>query len=83
MFVSLLLYEVLEAVLWKLTVQYNGLFCADSTLAEIVKLGRSTRLLWSGESFFNVTRIFVPIVKSGHHWTLLVGFPFNLIKVVC
>ena len=67
----------------EIDIQYNGLFCADSTLAEIVKLGRSTRLLWSGESFFNVTRIFFPIVKSGNHWTLLVGFPFNFIKVVC
>ena len=37
MFVSLLLYEVVEAVLWKLNLQYNGLFCADSTLAGIVK----------------------------------------------
>ena len=34
MFVSLLLYEVVEAVLWKLNLQY---FCADSTLAGIVK----------------------------------------------
>ena len=37
MFVSLLLYEVVEAVLWKLNLQYNGLFCTDSTLAGIVK----------------------------------------------
>ena len=73
-FVLLLLYQVVEAVLWKSTQQYNGLFCADSTLGKIVKLGRNTRLVWSGESFSNVTRIFVPLVKSGNHWTLLVGF---------
>lgn len=45
----LILFKVVEAVLWKLSLGYN-LFSADSTLAEIVKLGPSTRLLWAGES---------------------------------
>ena len=68
--------KVVEALLWKLTLQYD-VFSADSTLAELVKRGRSTRLLWSGESFTNVSKIFVPILKSGNHWTLLVSLCDN------
>lgn len=64
--------KVVEAVLWKFTLQYDGLFCADSTLAEIVEKGLSTSSLWSGESFSNITRIFVPIMARRIHWTLLV-----------
>ena len=83
MFIYLPLHQVVEAVLWKFTRQYDGLFCADSTVAEIVEKGGSTSLLWSGESFSNITRIFVPIMIRGMHWTLLVGFLFNLIELVC
>lgn len=64
--------KVVEAVLWKFTLQFDGLFCADSTLAEIVENGLSTSSLWSGESFSNITRIFVPIIARRIHWTLLV-----------
>ena len=68
----LIFFKVVEAVLWKLSLRYN-LFSANSTLAEIVKLGLSTRLLWAGESFKNTKKIFVSTVKSGNHWTLLVS----------
>ena len=83
MFIYLPLHQVVEAVLWKFTLQYDGLFCADSTLAEIVETGASASLLWSGKSFSNITRIFVPIMARRSHWTLLVGFLFNLIELVC
>lgn len=83
MFIYLPLHQVVEAVLWKFTLQYDGLFCADSTLAEIVEKGLSTSSLWLGKSFSNITKIFVPIIARGTHWTLLVGFLFNLIELVC
>ena len=83
MFIYLPLHQVVEAVLWKFTLQYDGLFCADSTLAEIVEKGLSTSSLWLGKSFSNITKIFVPIIVRRIHWTLLVGFLFNLIELVC
>lgn len=64
--------KIVDAVLWKLAQQYNSLFCAHSSFAEIVKWESSMCSLWSERSFSEVTRIFFPILKSRSHWTLLV-----------
>lgn len=78
MFMSLLLHQVVVAVLWILTQQYDGVNFACYILADIDKGRPNTILLWSGKSFSNITMIFVPfLVKS--HWNLLVSFLFNLI----
>ena len=53
--------------------QQYDVFAADSTLAEMIKRRRSTLLLWSGEICKNISLIFIPTVKSGNHWTLLVS----------
>ncbi|XP_066019496.1 uncharacterized protein [Pocillopora verrucosa] len=41
-------------------------------MAEMIKRHSSTRLLWSGENFTQISKIFIPMNKSGNHWTLLV-----------
>lgn len=64
-------FQVVEAALWKLSLEYD-VFAADATLAAIAKRGSSTRLLWSGQSFASVSKIFIPINEHGIHWTLLV-----------
>ena len=63
----------MEAVIWRQSLHHPDVFVADTTLAEIVNRGSSTRLLWSGVSFANISKIFVPVNKSGNHWTLLVS----------
>lgn len=64
--------KVIEAVLWRLTLIHRDIFVADTTMAEMVKRHSSTRLLWSGENFTQISKIFIPMNKSGNHWTLLV-----------
>lgn len=60
--------------MWKeISLRHADVLVADTTLAEIVKRGSSTRLLWSGLNFANISKILVPINKSGNHWTLLVS----------
>ncbi|XP_046861499.1 uncharacterized protein LOC124454791, partial [Xenia sp. Carnegie-2017] len=66
-----LIDKVVEASLWMLTLEYN-VFAADASLTTIAKRGASTRLLWSGQCFSSVSKIFVPINEYGIHWTLLV-----------
>ena len=68
-------FQVVEAALWKLTLEFD-VFAADATLATIAKRGSSTRLLWSGQSFTAVSKIFIPINQHGIHWTLLVRMSF-------
>lgn len=68
----------METALWRLTLEYD-VFAADATLATIAKRGSSTRLLWSGQSFGSVSKIFVPINEHGIRWTLLVRMSLILI----
>lgn len=70
---TLIFVMVVEAVLWRTTLNHSDIFVADTTMAEIVKRRSSTRLLWSGENFEQISKIFIPINKSGNHWTLLVS----------
>ena len=60
--------KVVEAVIWRQSLHHRDVFVADTTLAEIVKRGSSTRLLWSGVSFTNISQIFVPINNSTGKW---------------
>ena len=64
--------KVIVAVLWRLTLIHRNISVADTTMAEMVKRHSSTRLLWSGENFTQISKIFIPMNKSGNHWTLLV-----------
>lgn len=83
MFTSLLLHQVVIAVLWILTQQYDGVSGAYYNLAETDDEGRpNARLQLLGESFSNITRIFVPFIVLKSHWNLLVCFLFNLIELV-
>ena len=83
MFMSLLLHQVVVAVLWILTQQYDGVNYAYCTLADIKEGRPNTTLEWARESFSNITMIFVPFIVSKSHWNLLVSFLFNLIELVC
>ena len=83
MFTSLLLHQVVVAVLWILTQQYDGVSGAYYNLAETDEGRPNARLQLLGESFSNITRIFVPFIVLKSHWNLLVSFLFNLIKLVC
>ena len=64
--------KVIVAVLWRLTLIHRNISVADTTMAEMVKRHSSTRLLWSGENFTQISKIFIPMNKSGNHRTLLV-----------
>lgn len=67
-----LLDKVVVTVLWILTQQYDGVSGAYYNLAETDEGRPNARLQLLGESFSNITRIFVPFIVLKSHWNLLV-----------
>lgn len=64
--------KVVLAVLETFTQQYDGVNYAYYTLADIKEGRPNTTLEWAGESFSNITMIFVLFIVSKSHWNLLV-----------